>query len=145
MRYQIGLIWISSIRLTGSQIKWKQTVFDFCRNIGLFTFALVWSYIIRIKFVLCQSSQYCPKHLFSFMTWLDSLHLFLFHGHCSLTLTLSPDIPIVWWWDVTGWEETEDCWCGASPGLASQLLNSNSQLWPSQTQQTEVVSDSFIC
>ena len=78
MRYQIDLIWISSIWATGSQKKWRHTdsVFDFVVETldSLLSVWSVWSYIIRIKFVFCKSSQYCPKHLFSFMTWLGSLH-----------------------------------------------------------------------
>ena len=77
MRYQIDLIWISSIWATGSQKKWRHTdsVFDFVVETldSLLSVWSVWSYIIRIKFVFCQSSQYCPKHLFSFMTCLGSL------------------------------------------------------------------------
>ena len=102
-------------------------VWLFCRNIGQFTFSLecleLYNQdkvcVLQIKSILSQA----PVKFYD-LTW-----LFAFLFHWNWFLTVSPDIPIVWWWDVTGCAETEDC--SAGPHLAwphnfsTPILNSD--------------------
>ena len=145
MRYQIGLIWISSIRLTGSQIKWKQTLFDFCRNIGLFTFSLELYNEDKVYVLPIQSVNIVPSTCL--VLWLDLTLCIYF---CSMDT-----VPWHWHYLLISPLSDDEMWLagrrlrtvGAGPHLAwphnfSTLILNSDHL---RLSRQKVGSDSFIC